>query len=76
MQKRVFSHMLAGTAQISQSDQDLGCLQTETLATMECFSGRQMQEWDFAHEQDNVSLHILHVLKGTFSLDTAQMINI
>ena len=30
-----------------------------------------MPEWDFAHVQDDVNPHILHMFEGTFSLDTA-----
>ena len=33
----------------------------------------QMPGWGFAYVQDEVNLHNLHVLKGTFSLDTAHM---
>ena len=38
-----------------------------------------MYQWrtkalDFVHAQDNLNLHILHMFKGTFSLDVAHII--
>ena len=32
-----------------------------------------MPAWDFAHVQDALSLRLLHMFEGTFSLDAAQM---
>ena len=55
----------------AQSDQGLHCPQTESLDTTEYFTGDQVPGCDFAHVQDDVNLHILHMLKITFSLDEA-----
>ena len=57
----------------AQSDQDLRCPQIESLDTNECFNGKQMPGCDFAHVQDDVNLHILHMFEGTFSLIAAHL---
>ena len=57
----------------AQSDQGLHCLQTKSLDTIECFSGEQMPTWNLVHAQNDLNLHILHMFKGTFSLDAAQL---
>ena len=56
-----------------QSDQGFHCLQTKSLETIECFNGEQMSLWCFAYVQVDVNLHILLVLKGTFSFGTAHL---
>ena len=38
-------------------------------------SGEQMPGWYFAHAEDDLNLRILRMFKGTFSLDTAQLVN-
>ena len=35
-----------------------------------------MSEWEFAYVQDDVNLHNLRMLGGTYSLDAAQLINL
>ena len=37
----------------------------ESMATTECMNGEQMP-WYFVHAQDDLNLHILHMLKVTF----------
>ena len=32
-----------------------------------------MPRWDFAHVQDDVNPHLLHMLEGTFSLDAVRI---
>ena len=45
--------------------EDMGnCPLTESLDTIECFKG------DFAHMQDDANPHILHMLEGTFLLES------
>ena len=46
----------------------------ESFDTIECLSGEQMPVWDFTHVQDEMNSHILRKLKGTFSLDVAQIL--
>ena len=50
----------------------LCCLQIESLDTTECFNREQRLERYFAHAEDDVNLHILHMFEGTFSFDTAR----
>ena len=57
----------------AQSDQDLCCPLTDSLDTTECIPGEEMPWWDFAHVQDDVYPHILRMLEGTFSLNTAHI---
>ena len=59
----------------AQSDQGHHCPQTESLDTIEWFNGEEMLKWDFAQVQDDVNLHILRMLEGTFSRDAVQYIN-
>ena len=47
----------------TQSDQGLRCPQTELLDTIECSSGEQIREWDFAHVQNDANPHILLITK-------------
>ena len=49
-----------------QSDQGLHCLLTVSLDTVECINGEQRSGCDLAHVQDDVNLHILGMLEGTF----------
>ena len=60
-------------AAFPQSDKGLQCPQTESLDTVECFSGEKMPGWNFAGVWDGVNLHILRVLEGTFLLDAAYL---
>ena len=46
---------------------------TESLDTTECMNGGQRPGWFFAHAQDDLNLPILHMFKGSFSLDVVQM---
>ena len=55
----------------AQSDQGFRCPQTESLDTTEYFNGEKMPGLYFVHVQDDVSLHILQMFDGTFSLDAA-----
>ena len=50
----------------------LCCLQIESLDTTECFNSKPRLVWYFAHAQDDVKPHILHMFEGTFSLATAR----
>ena len=43
------------------------------IDTMECINGEQRPGWDLAHAQDDMNLHILRMLKGSFSLGEAQL---
>ena len=52
-----------------QSDQGLPCLVTESLDTIECFTGDQMPVRDFGHVQDDLKECILHMFEGTFLFD-------
>ena len=45
----------------------------KSLDIIECFTGEQKPRWDFAHVQDDVNLHILHMLKDTFLHDMAHI---
>ena len=57
--------MRTAKAQIS-ADQGLCYSQTESLDTIKCFNGDQMP--GFAHVQDDVNPHILHLLeRGAWS---------
>ena len=57
----------------AQSDQGLHCPLTELLDTTECMDREQRPGWYFAHAQDAVSLRILHMFDGTFSLNAAHI---
>ena len=59
----------------AQSDLGLHCSLIQSLDIPECFDGKQMHGRDFSYAQDDVNLHSLRMLKGTFSLDAGQMIN-
>ena len=78
MRKRPFGHMRTAKAQISMrlfahAYQGLRCPQNEWLDSTEYFNGDQMPGWDFAHVQDDVNPHIMHMLEGTFSFDAAHL---
>ena len=60
----------------AQSDQDLNCQLTESLDTIECINGEQRPSSYFVHVQDDLNLHILHIFKGTFSLEKAYMFHL
>ena len=68
MRETVFGHMQT----FVQSDQDLHCPLTESLATTECMNGEQTPGWNIA--QDDLNLHILRMFEGTFSLDAIHVI--
>ena len=53
----------------AQSDQGLHCPITVSL-----HKGEQMSKWYFPHAQDDLNLHILRMLEGTFSLDKDHII--
>ena len=59
----------------AQSDQCLHCLLTESLDATECMNGEQSPGPFFGHAQDDLNLRILHVFKGTFSLDAAHTLS-
>ena len=44
----------------------------ESLDTTECINGEQRPGWDFVLQVD-VNPHIMHMLEGTISLDTAHL---
>ena len=59
----------------SQFDQGVHCSVTDSLDTTECMNGEQRPGWDFArHVQDDLTLQILRMFEGTFSLDMARII--
>ena len=64
MRKRVFWNMRTVQAQISLHIRGIPYPQTETLNTIEYFSGEQMPGWDFAHVQDDLNPDILRMLEG------------
>ena len=45
----------------------------ESSDTIECLNEEQIPGWDFAHMQNDMNLHIGHMLDGTFLLDGAQI---
>ena len=77
VRKRVLGHMRIANAQISL------CINTVwsgpllsangNIRYYRMFQWGQRPGWYFAHEQDDVNLHILHMLEDTFSLNVAQM---
>ena len=46
---------------------------TESLDIIECFNGKKMPGWYFAHVQDDVNPHLLHMFGGTMSLAAAHI---
>ena len=68
------STSICGQRRPSQPNQGLHCPQLKSLDTIAYFNGGQMPGWDFTHEQNDVNLHILHMLQGTFLLDMAHLI--
>ena len=64
--KCVFGHMRI--VKSVQSDQGLHCLLTESLDTTECMNGEQRPGCYFVLTQDDLNLHILCMIEGTFSL--------
>ena len=60
------------TCAYTQSDQDFHCGLTESLDTAECMNGEQRPRWYFGHVQNDLYLRILHMFKGTFSLEIQQ----
>ena len=53
----------------AQSDQSLHCQLPESLDTMVCINSKKRLLLRHGHVQDDVNLHILCMLEGTFSLD-------
>ena len=58
-----------------QSDQGPRCPLTEALDITESMNNEQRPGWYLAHAQDDLHPFILRMLKGTFSLGVAHMIN-
>ena len=51
-----------------------GCLSApRIIGYLECINREQRIRWDLARAQDDLNLPILRMLKGTFSLDAAQL---
>ena len=47
---------------------------TESLDSTECMNGKQRPRWYFLYVHDDLFLHILHMSKGTFSLEEAHFV--
>ena len=56
-----------------QADQGLHCLLTDSYDTTECVNEEQRPGYNFAHAQNDLNLRILHMFKGTVSLDVFQI---
>ena len=56
----------------AQSDQGLSCPQTESLDIVECFNGKEMSGWGFAHVRNDVTTHIFLMFEGIFLLDATK----
>ena len=56
------------------TDQRLHCPLIESLGSTASINGEQRPRCYFAHAQDILNLHNLHMFKGNFLLDAAHMI--
>ena len=65
-------HRSRSACAFAQSDQGLRCPQSESFDTKECFNEEQKPGRDFAHVQDYLNPHVLHMFEGSFSFDAAQ----
>ena len=78
MSETVFEHMRTSKAQFrllrsTQPDLGLHCPLTEPMDTTERMNGKQRPDESFAHAQDDLNLHIVRMLEGTFSFGTAHL---
>ena len=77
MWKRVFGHMRTAKVQISlriRAGWSGPLLSADkVIGSADCFNGEQMPGWYFEHVEDDLNLHILHMVEGTFSLDLAHI---